>query len=172
MTRKRVFFMKTAVTRERKVEKSLPRWEMNGFSEGYKWAVDQNRGRMAKIGFFSPKTRFRAEEKKFLISTMFWPRPEKVVQSCLFPNQYQSLKKFWVFFWVKMHFWPNNYFSADPKNGCFSVIRPVPSPLSFWVTFLMALMFLPNFFENSKKLRMLILVIGEWPETAKNRAEP
>ena len=31
---------KTAVTPERKVEKSFPRWEMNGHSKGYKRAVD------------------------------------------------------------------------------------------------------------------------------------
>ena len=43
------FFTKTAVSRERKVEKLIPRWEMNGLSEGYKWALDQNWGRMAKI---------------------------------------------------------------------------------------------------------------------------
>ena len=29
------FFTETAVTPERKVEKSIPRWEMNGLSEGY-----------------------------------------------------------------------------------------------------------------------------------------
>ena len=57
------FFTKTAVTRERKVEKWLPRWEMNGFSEGYKQTVDQNRGRMAKIGFFGPKPRFWVQKK-------------------------------------------------------------------------------------------------------------
>ena len=30
----------------------------------------------------------------------------------------------------------------------------------------------PSFVENGAKLRLLILVIGEWPETAKNRGEP
>ena len=35
--------------------KSLPRWEMSGLSEGYKQVVDQNWGRMAKIGFFGQK---------------------------------------------------------------------------------------------------------------------
>ena len=43
------FFTKTAVTPEQKVEKSIPRWEMNGLSEGYKWAVDQNWPRMEKV---------------------------------------------------------------------------------------------------------------------------
>ena len=70
------FFTETAVTLERKVEKSFPRWEMNGHSEGYKWAVDHNWGRVAKIGFLGqiPKN------IHFLTLTMFWPRPEKVVQ--------------------------------------------------------------------------------------------
>ena len=46
------FFTKTAVTSERKVKKMIPRWEMNRHSEGYKWVIDQNWGRMAIIGFF------------------------------------------------------------------------------------------------------------------------
>ena len=73
--------MKMVVTWEQKVEKSFPRWEMNGHSEGYERAVDQNWGRMAKIGFFGQKPRFCAQKKNhFLIDTMFWPRPKKVVQ--------------------------------------------------------------------------------------------
>ena len=55
------FVMKTAVTPERKVEKSIPRWEMNGHAKGYKWVIDQNWGRMAKI--FRPKTTFRLDVK-------------------------------------------------------------------------------------------------------------
>ena len=46
LTRQPFFFTKTAVTREWKVKKLLPTWEMNGLSEGYKRAVDQNLGRM------------------------------------------------------------------------------------------------------------------------------
>ena len=45
-----------------------------------------------------------------------------VEKSCLFTNKYQSLKKFWVIFWVKTHFWPKKHFSAERKNGRFSVI--------------------------------------------------
>ena len=75
------FFTKTAVTPEQKVEKSFPRWEMNGHSEGYKWVIDQNWGRMAKIGFFGQKPRFWAQKKAhFCTLAMFWPRLEKVVQ--------------------------------------------------------------------------------------------
>ena len=59
----RFFFTKTAVTPERKVEKWLPRWNMNGLSEGYKRAIDQNWGRMAKIGFLDQKPKFWAQKK-------------------------------------------------------------------------------------------------------------
>ena len=50
------FFTKTAVTQERKVEKSIPRWEMNRPSEDYKRAVD-------KIWGSKAKTDFRAENR-------------------------------------------------------------------------------------------------------------
>ena len=49
-------FSKTAITRKRKVEKLIPRLEMNRLSERYKQAVDHNWGCMAKSGFFWPKT--------------------------------------------------------------------------------------------------------------------
>ena len=115
------FFTKTAVTREQKVEKLLPTWEMNHLSEGYKQAVDQNWGRRAKIGLFGQIPRFWAQKRiLFLVLTMAWPRPEKVVQrkSALFQNKYQSLKKFWVFFFSdKTHFWPKEHFSANIKTG-------------------------------------------------------
>ena len=51
----RIFFTRTAVTPKRKVKKLIPRWEMNGLYEGYKWVINQNWGRMAKIGFFGKK---------------------------------------------------------------------------------------------------------------------
>ena len=80
------FFRETAVTPEQKVEKTIPRWEMNHHSEGYKWAIDQNWAPiigmvwqkldfLAKNRDFGPKKRIH-----FLMETMFWPRPEKVVQ--------------------------------------------------------------------------------------------
>ena len=62
-------FTKMAVTRERKVEKLLPRWEMNGLSEGNKRADDQNWGHMAKIGFFGQKPRFWAQKKRSLLDS-------------------------------------------------------------------------------------------------------
>ena len=61
---------------------TIPKWEMKRLSKGYKPAVDKIRGRMAKIGFFGPKNEISGPKKRihFLILTMFWPRPEKVVQ--------------------------------------------------------------------------------------------
>ena len=59
------FFTKTAVTQEQKVEKSIPRWEITGHAEGYKCVIDQNWGRMAKIGFLDQKLRFWAQKKGF-----------------------------------------------------------------------------------------------------------
>ena len=59
--------MRNGRIRERKAEKSLPRWEMSGLSEGYKQVVDQNWGRMAKIGFLDQKPKFWAPQKKSLL---------------------------------------------------------------------------------------------------------
>ena len=42
--------------------------KMNGLSEGYKWAIDQNWGCMAKIGFFGQKLRFWAQKHTLLYS--------------------------------------------------------------------------------------------------------
>ena len=49
LTRRPSYFTKTAIIRERKVEKSISRWEKNRLSKGYKQAIDQNWGRMAQI---------------------------------------------------------------------------------------------------------------------------
>ena len=62
LTRQPDFFTETAVTPERKAEKSIPRWEINGLSEGYIWVIDQNWGRMASIGVFGQKPRFWAQK--------------------------------------------------------------------------------------------------------------
>ena len=84
------FFTETAETPERKVGKSFPRWEINRRVEGSSWVINENLGRMAKIGFFWPKTEILGPKKgtHFWGFTMFWPRPEKVVQrkKCLCPN--------------------------------------------------------------------------------------
>ena len=82
-------------------------------------------GSYGKNRIFWPKTEILGPKKgsHFLGLAMFWPRPEKVVQekSCLFSNQYQSLEKFLVMFWANTHFWPKKHFSAERKNGLFSV---------------------------------------------------
>ena len=67
-----------------------------------------------------------------------------------------------------MHFWPKKQFSANPTNGCFSVI---PARTGSVVIFLMAWTVPPSFVENGPKLRVLIL---NWhkPRRAKKRGEP
>ena len=62
-----IFFTKMAINRERKVQKSLPTWEMNRHTEGYKQAVDRNWGHMAIIRFVGRKPRFRAPKKSSLL---------------------------------------------------------------------------------------------------------
>ena len=57
LTGKPDFFTETAVTPERKVEKSFPRCEIDRHAKGYNWVIDQNWGRMAKIGFLDQKSR-------------------------------------------------------------------------------------------------------------------
>ena len=57
--------------------------------------------------FGQKKTKFLANKKHPLLKPGHHV-PEKVVQrkSTLFQNKYQSLSKFWVFFWRgKTHFW-------------------------------------------------------------------
>ena len=82
-----VFFRKTTVTQKQKVEKLIPRCEMNCLSKGYKLAIDKIWGRMAKNGFSGRKSGFQAKKKNvhFLRDTMFWPRPGKVVQTKKYP---------------------------------------------------------------------------------------
>ena len=64
MTGQPDFFMETAVTPERKVEKSFPRSEINRHAEALKWVIDQNWGCMAKIGFLDQKLKFWAQKKR------------------------------------------------------------------------------------------------------------
>ena len=119
LTTQSFFFTKTAITRERKVEKSLPTWEMNSLSEGYKWAIDQNWGCIAKIGFLDQKPRFGAEKKESLLGiAMFWPRPEKLFKekSCLCPNNYHPKYHFGWFFGVKPIFRPKTTFRPNVKT--------------------------------------------------------
>ena len=88
-------------------------------------------GSLTKIGVVWQKSDFWTKNQNFgpkkeahsFTLTMFWPQTEKVVQrkSCLFSNKYKSLKKCWVFFWVKMHFQPKNHFWAERKNGRYTL---------------------------------------------------
>ena len=68
LTGQLIFFTETAVTPERKVENSFPRWEINRHADGYKWVIVQNRGHMAKIGFFGQKPKFWAKKRHSLFN--------------------------------------------------------------------------------------------------------
>ena len=98
------FFTKTAVTPDRKVEKSFPRWEMNGHSEGYKQAVDQNWGRMAKIRFLDQTPKFWAQKKGVTFSNSPCSGHDRKKlfkeKKCLCPNNQGGN----VIFWGKTHF--------------------------------------------------------------------
>ena len=63
MSRQPDFFTETAVTPDQKVEKSIPRWEINGHAEGYKWAIDQL-GSYGKNWIFGPKTEILGPKKR------------------------------------------------------------------------------------------------------------
>ena len=91
----RYFFTKAALTQERKVAKLFPRWEINGLSEGYKQAIDQYWG----LCF--------GHNRKKLFKKKGW----------LFPNKYQSLKKFWVFLGIKRIFGQKNTFRPNVKTA-------------------------------------------------------
>ena len=71
-------FTKTAVTRKLKVEKSIPRCEMNCLFKDYKqaMAIDKIRDCMTNQ-VFGPKKYIY-----FLVQTMFWPRPKFLVMFC------------------------------------------------------------------------------------------
>ena len=74
---------------------------MNRLSEGYKLAVDQNWGSMAKIGILGQKSRFWAQKKRSVLNghqvlaTTGKSRSKK--RSTLFQNKYQSLQNSGVF---------------------------------------------------------------------------
>ena len=51
LLRRRVTLTKTAVTRKRKVKKSIQRCQIDRLAKGYKRAIDKIRGPMAKNGF-------------------------------------------------------------------------------------------------------------------------
>ena len=65
----RFFFTKTTVTRKRKVEKSIPKCEMDRLSGGYKRARDKIWGHMAKNGFSGREPSFLAQKKHPLLNS-------------------------------------------------------------------------------------------------------
>ena len=65
----RIFFYENCCYSGTESKKSYPRWEMNGHSEGYKRAIDQNWGRMAKIVFFVKNRDFGPKKKSSLLDS-------------------------------------------------------------------------------------------------------
>ena len=113
------FFTKTAVTQERKVKKSLPRWEMNGLSKGYKWAVDQNWG-YGKNRIFRQKPRIRAQKNPLLDSNHVLATTRK---SCSEKKVSFSqinislLRNFGRFFWLECIFGQKNTFRLNVNTA-------------------------------------------------------
>ena len=91
---------------------------MNGLSEGYKRAVDQNWGLMAKIGFFGQKPRFWAKKPlpngQHVLATTGKSCSKKKV--AFFQINISLLRNFGCFFWDKTYFWPI-WSNARPKNN-------------------------------------------------------
>ena len=54
------FFKETAITRKRKVKKSIQRWQINRLAEGYKQAINENRSPIAKKSFWGQNPDFWA----------------------------------------------------------------------------------------------------------------
>ena len=65
-SRRRVTLTKTAVTRKRKVEKSIRRCQIDRLREGYKRAIDEIRGPIAKNGFSGQNPKILAPSDPFL----------------------------------------------------------------------------------------------------------
>ena len=86
------FFNKTTVTRKQKVEKSIPRCEMDRLSEGYKRAIDKILGPIAKNGLFWPKSEFLGQKTPIsLLYPCSGHYREKLCKykRTLFPNKYK-----------------------------------------------------------------------------------
>ena len=139
-------------------------------------------GSLTKIGVVWQKSDFWAKNRNFgpkkgghfCTLTMFWPRPEKVVQrkKCLCPNNQGGKCHFGWFFGVRPIFRPKTTFRPNVKTPVSPWFRPGPGLLSFYVIFLMARTIPPSFVEIGPKLRVVAPLTWEWPKTAKNRGEP
>ena len=109
---------------------------------------------MAKIGLLGQKQRFR-------------PPPQKK-RSLLDSNN--DLKKFWMLFGIKPIFGQKKTFRLNVKTTV-SPFGPDRIRRHSW-SFCDGPHISTKFCWNSPRIRVLILVIGEWPETTKKRGEP
>ena len=79
LLRRRVTLTETAVTRKQKVEKWIRRCQIDRLREGYKRAIDEIRGPIAKNGLSGKNPKILPKKMShFLTLTMFRPRPGNV----------------------------------------------------------------------------------------------
>merc|ERR1711873_72769 len=131
LSRQPNFFTETAVTPERKVEKWFPRWKINRHAEGLKWVIDQNWGRMAKIGFLGQKPKFWAQKKAYTFgdSPCSGHDRKKLFKEkkCLCQNNQGGKCHFGRFFGVRPIFRPKTTFRPNVKTP-----KMTFSPLIIW----------------------------------------
>ena len=110
-------------------------------------------GSYGKNRIFGPKPKFWVQKRgpTFLILTMFWPRPEKVVG----PKNGQIWSKICIF----GHFGPN--------IAIFCTFCPMPDQKPMWTRCLggFSVMWVTNFYFSSKKKDFLPKNDQIWPKT-------
>ena len=70
---------------------------------------------LAKNQNFGPKKRHSLFNPNHVLATTGKSCSKK--KGCLCPKKYQTLKKFWVIFWVKTHLWPKHTFQPNVKTS-------------------------------------------------------
>ena len=73
LLRRRVTLTETAVTRKRKVEKYIRRCQIDRLREGYKRAIDEIRGPIAKNGFSGQNQKILVKKKVTLLDSNHVP---------------------------------------------------------------------------------------------------
>ena len=108
------FFTKTAITQERKVEKLPPTWVMNGLSEGYKRAVDQNWGRM---DFWTKERDFGPKKHSLLSSNHDLATTGKSCSKKKLPFSKINIRNFGCFMGIKRIFGQKNTCRPNVKTA-------------------------------------------------------
>ena len=105
---------------------------------------------------FGPKKKHTLLGISHVLATTGKSCSKKKVAFSQMNNMNQSLRKFWVIFWVRTHFSPKNHISAECKNVRFSAIPAQTGSIVILGHFFMARTVPPSFVENGPKLRVLI----------------